>query len=276
MFYKLWALALNLFWHNKEVIKSFFCRKKLASNFFVLCLFSVFVSCQVEEDLEEKKASGEQFKSEIQEYLNSIVIKKVEGSLFTAKDLIATINYQSTRAVVLNDAQTLLIADMGNVTDNDKAIATKLVLHLHKDGIKQAKIITFENYFADYNSTIKYMLNNENEELAYSGKVLIHSIEGRFEFSGELDQGRLKAHSKAFPKTKDILAKTTRYCTHWYRIDRIGEEIIAQIYLFTTCEPENDSEGGVSGDSEGTGEWAIFPVQPKIRLNLHISHQMAL
>lgn len=263
MFCKLWALALNLFWSNKEVLKSFFCRKKLASNFFVLCLFSVFVSCQVEEDLEEKKASGEQFKTEIQDYLNSIAIKKIEGSLFTAKDLIATINYQSTRAVVLNDVQTLLIADLGNVTDNDKAIATKLVLYLHKDGIKQAKIITFENYFSDYNSTIKYMLNNENEELAYSGKVLIHSIEGRFEFSGTLDQGRLKAHSRAFPKTKDILAKTTRYCTSWYRIDRIGEEIISVTFLFKTCESENDSDGGVSGDSEGTGEWAIFPVQPQ-------------
>lgn len=263
MFCKLWAFALNLFWHNKEVLKSFFCRKKLASNFFVLCLFSVFVSCQVEEDLEDKKASGEQFKTEIQDYLNSIVIKKIEGSLFTAKDLIATINYQSTRAVVLNDVQTLLIADLGNVTDNDKAIATKLVLYLHKDGIQKAKIITFENYFSDYNSTIKYMLNNENEELAYSGKVLIHSIEGRFEFSGELDQGRLKAHSRAFPNTKDIIAKTTRYCTSWYRIDRIGEEIISVTFLFKTCEAENDSYGGVSGDSEGTGEWAIFPVQPQ-------------
>lgn len=149
------------------------------------------------------------------------------------------------------------------MTDNDKAFVTKLVLYLYKDGIKRAKIITFENSFSDYNSTIKYTLNNENEELAYSGKVLIHSIEGRFEFAGELDQGRLKAHSRAFPNTKDILAKTIRYCTYWYRIDRIGEEIIAQVFLFKTCEPENDSGEGVSGDSEGTGDWAIFPPQPQ-------------
>jgi hypothetical protein len=194
--------------------------------------------------------------------LNAISTKKAEGSVFNSIALKAAINYQSTQSIVLNDAQTLLIADLGNVTNNDKATATKIVFYLHEDRIKQAKIVTFENSFSDYNSTIKYMLNNENKEITYSGKVLIHSVEGRFEFSGELDQGQLKAHSRAFRNNKDTLAKTSRFCTSWYRIDWIGEEIISVTFLYKICEPSLDGDGTSSGDSEGTGECAVFPPEP--------------
>jgi len=146
-------------------------------------------SCQVEEDIEAQKPISGQFKSQIQDYLNSIPTKELEKVIFNNEDLKATINYQSVQSIALNDAQTLLIADLGNVSKNDKATATKIVFYLHKNGIKLAKIISFENTIAfyDYNRTIKYMLNNKNEAITYSGKVSIYSMQGRFEFCGELE-----------------------------------------------------------------------------------------
>lgn len=258
----MWTFALNSICSHRVVVKPFNKFRKIHLKLFALFLFSLFVSCQVEEDLGAQQSNSVQFKTQIQDYLNAISAKKVEGSVFNSTALKAAINYQSTQSIVLNDAQTLLIADLGNVTNNDKATATKIVFYLHKDGIKQAKIVTFENSFSDYNSTIKYMLNNENGEITYSGKVLIHSVEGKFEFSGELDQGQLKAHSRAFRNNKDTLAKTSRYYTSWYRVDRIGEEIISVTFLYKICESGLDGDGTSSGDSEGTGEWAVFPPEP--------------
>jgi hypothetical protein len=219
----------------------------------------------VEEASEAQKPNSEEFKSQIQDYLNSFPKKELEGSLFDSDALKVTINYQSVESIVLNDAQTLLIADLGNVTKNDKVAATKMVFYLHKDGIKQAKIISFENTiaFSDYNRTIKYMLNNENEAIIYSGKLSIYSVQGRFEFCGELEKGQLKAHSRAFRNKKSrTTARTSQYCTSWYRIDRMGEEIIAVTFLFKICEDSHDGDGGSSGDSEGTGDWPVFPPEP--------------
>jgi hypothetical protein len=197
--------------------------------------------------------------------LNSFPKKELEGSLFDSDALKVTINYRSVESIVLNDAQTLLIADLANVTKNDKVAATKIVFYLHKDSIKQAKIISFENTIAfyDYNRTIKYMLNNKNEAITYSGKVSIYSVQGRFEFCGELEKGQLKAHSRAFRNKKSrTTARTTQYCTSWYRIDRMGEEIIAVTFLFKICEDSHGGDGGSSGDSEGTGDWAVFLPEP--------------
>lgn len=89
--------------------------------------FSMFLSCQTEEDLEVPNAIAETYKSDIQHYLSSIPTNQQEGTLFTGNDLKNTIDYQSIAAIKLNDIQTLLIANLGNVTNNDKAKTTKIV-----------------------------------------------------------------------------------------------------------------------------------------------------
>lgn len=207
-------------------------RWKMVKTLTVL-FFSIFLSCQTEEDLEVPNTIAETYKIDIRHYLNSIPTNQQEGTLFTGNDLKNTIDYQSIAAIKLNDIQTLLIANLGNVTSNDKAKTTKIVFYLQKKRITNAKIITFENAFSDYNSTIKYMLNNENEAITYSGKVTIHSVIGRFEFTGDLDQGRLKAYSRAFQK-KDLTNKSDKYCTYWYRVDSIDGQVVAITYLFKT------------------------------------------
>lgn len=227
---------------------------------------SLFISCQVEEDLEVQKPKSEQFKTQIQNYLNALSSREVESSFFNSTSLKATINYESTQSVVLNDAQTLLITDLGNVTKNDKATATKMVFFLHKDGIKKANIISFENTipFSDYNKTIKYMLNNQDAAIIYSGKLTIYSDQGRFEFSGELENGQLKTNSRAFRSKKlNPVAKTNQHCTSWYRVVRLGEEVISVTFLYQICDGSVSEGGsGSSADSGGTGDWAVFPLSP--------------
>lgn len=234
-------------------------RWKMVKTLTVL-FFSIFLSCQTEEDLEVPNAIAETYKSDILHYLSSIPTNQQEGTLFTGNALKNTIDYQSIAAIKLNDIQTLLIANLGNVTNNDKAKTTKIVFYLQKKRITNAKIVTFENAFSDYNSTIKYMLNNENEAITYSGKVTIHSVEGRFEFSGDLDQGRLKAHSRAFRK-KDLTNKSDKYCTYWYKVDSINGQVVAITFLFKTCETDTQ-DGSGHGDGTSTGDWAIFPATP--------------
>jgi hypothetical protein len=237
----------------------------------------MFASCELDENMEIVNPKATEFTLEIQDYLSKIPLKETEGALFTVDVLKDNIDYQSIEAVVINKAQTLLIATLGNITNNNQITSTKIVFYLHKNGIKKAKVFTFEDSasLTSYNNTIKYMLSNENDKITYSGRISIYSENGLFQFNGTLDNGKLLKNEKVYPKFQSSYSKFKaegERCLSWYRVVKVDEVIISITYLYTTCQGSGDSASGGNGSSgSSTGPWVILPDDPDDKtLHTHI------
>jgi hypothetical protein len=242
-----------------------------------MAVFSLLASCELDESVEVLNPKTTEFTRQIQDYLDNIPLQETKGIFFTVDVVKDNIDYQSVEAVVLNEAQTLLIATLGNITNNDKITTSKIVFYLQKNGIKKAKVFTFENNtsLTSYNNTIKYMLSNENDKISYSGEVSIYSENGLFQFAGTLDNGKLLKNEQVYPKFQSSLSKLKaggERCLSWYRVVKVGEVIISATYLYTTCQGGGDSTSGGSGSSgSSTGPWVILPEDPDDKtLHTHI------
>lgn len=242
-----------------------------------MVVFSLLASCELDESVEVLNPKTTEFTRQIQDYLDNIPLQETKGIFFTVDVVKDNIDYQSVEAVVINEAQTLLIATLGNITNNDKITTSKIVFYLQKNGVKKAKVFTFENNtsLTSYNNTIKYMLSNENDKISYSGEVSIYSENGLFQFTGTLDNGKLLKNEQVYPKFQSSLSKLKaggERCLSWYRVVKVGEVIISATYLYTTCQGGGDSTSGGSGSSgSSTGPWVILPDDPDDKtLHTHI------
>lgn len=245
-------------------------------KFILFGIISFFSACQTEEDIVSTEPAVKAYNSDIQNYFDRLPITKNDFSFFIVDDLKAKIDYTSVESFDLNSGQKLIMADLNPIFDNDKITATKIVFYFQNNRIVKSRIFTFEDdsFFSDYNTNIKYMLSNETEKITYSGNMRIYSEDGRFQFLGILDKGKLLKNERVYPKLPSNNTKTaSERCVSWYRVVKIGEQIISATYAYTICQGSTDGSSGGSGAGSGSnsGPYVILPDDPDDKtLHTHI------
>lgn len=229
---------------------------------FLLTISAIFMaSCLNQNDIRQESI----YKREILNYLNQLntVSSGARTSTKNINDLVSALDFGKVEIYKLRTTEKAIIADLNPMESFGKTSKLKALFYLNANKVVRSRIVTFDDKVKpnDYDGALLSVLNHDDSNLSYSGKVSFYSPFQHLMFFSVFENGNLTvsgvAHNK---KSTQLGGRSTDVCTDWYLVTTYyytdGTMRTTQEYLYSTCDDGGDAGGG--GGTSG----CVFPASP--------------
>lgn len=244
--------------------------RKFGSITFVFWLVLYLSSC-----LQDNLVTPEDpiFRESILRYLDQLNATNSNDDDHKITELINAIDYRTVKSYKLNESETLLIADIKELSGAKKEETLKAIFFIIQDEIVRSNIVSFSDFSNDYNNLIVSILKQTFDPKQYSGKFSFYSVFQVIQFYNLIDNGNL-IEGGILNRNRNTTNERAKACIDWYLVTTYyysdGGRRTTDQYLFTTCDDNECNTTRVSGrikcggggETPGSGN-PVFPYNPQ-------------